>query len=224
MWSDERKKNIINVLIIGIIIALLSTLYIMSGMNGLLLGLVNVGIVVGLTYWYLSIENLKRIAALTIGCLALIVIFYMALGSNGPITLFYLDIIALAIVVGFKLAESGFFTEVMRGIKYNNRVATYSQRSQRTCIICGNPLRSRIKYCSQCRPTGRRYPYGEESDYSPSTAVWTPRRSSVTEIFGGRSSSEQFIGGSRKRDYIGNTYSNKSFEDYVGKQKKKRYY
>ena len=31
--------------------------------------------------------------------------------------------------------------------------------SSRTCVICGAPLRSRIKYCSKCRPTGRAKPY-----------------------------------------------------------------
>jgi hypothetical protein len=38
----------------------------------------------------------------------------------------------------------------------------------RYCEICGNRLRSRIKYCSECRPSGRIRPYENDDNYNNS--------------------------------------------------------
>ena len=149
---------------------------------------------------------------------------YGASGTQGPTYLGIMDALAIAIVIGFKIASSEEFSQKLREAKYHQQRTGFYE--PRTCVICGNPLRSRRKYCSVCRPTGRRYPYEENEGASVSAPapIWTSSRRSGDELVGRTRSADELLGRPRERDYTGNTYSNKSFEDYIGKRKKQKYY
>ena len=187
----------INIIIIAVIIALLPALYLFGAAEGLLLGLCNVGIIIGLLYWYRFIENLKLLGAIAITCLTLIVILYMILGAFwGRISLVGIDISVFVVITIGKAAQS---------TPQRSRRSTYPQRAVR---------RSHREELDE-----EEYEDERRGWRSPSNA----RRFTADDLIGPRRTADELIGkpNPKKLEYFGKP---KSYENLVGKRKKRRYF
>jgi len=68
-----------------------------------------------------------------------------------------------------------------------------SAKCPRVCIMCGATLRSRRKYCSSCRPSGRRNPYGSERVYRNSVRRKHPVATGMMKAFLPRQVTKDFF-------------------------------
>jgi len=219
-WDEERKRNILFILLIAINIVLFLTLYFLSGIIGLAIALLNVLGIIFVTYTYFNLNTYGQIGIIAIFCQGVITVLYALVGSFwGPATLVIIDI-AVFIIAILPSISSG-----STAVSKTTTSGGYSQgpvREPKTCVLCGRPLRSRRKYCSICVPWGTRPPREEnESIFSSSGGSYErpyrEPRSSPRE--------RDYFGGNKQKsyeDYVGN--QKKSYEDLVGKRKKRRYF
>jgi len=212
----------INLIIVLLIISFLSIIYILGGGIGFALAVITIAIIYGLISKLNLTYNLTIIGIIITVWLGFVVSLYILGGPNlGLMVLasFTGGILLVAILVAYTSDSN---LKNLRSTRYKSRYESEKTYHQRTCVVCGRRLVTGRKYCYLHKPWKQRgYTEYYKEEFTPKRS----RQRYTNKIGSGRKSSGNLFAKPKKsQDLIGNTYSNKTLEHYVGKQKKKRYF